>query len=125
MVFYFCGYAVTLSTLEQLAIARTGKTVPIFDGFEPYVAEMKRALEQPTNTLGMGFDDLFTDVRPVALPKKTPDGEAEAGVILVRVDGDPAERPEIFRETNGDKRVKKVVEACFGLKIGPFLSYVL
>jgi hypothetical protein len=125
MVFYFCGYAVTLSALERLAIARTGKTVPIVDGIEPYVTQMKRALEQPTNTLGKSFDDLFTDVRPVALPKKTPDEEAEAGVILVRVDGDPAERPEIFRETDGDKRVKKVVEMCLGIHIGPFLSYVL
>jgi hypothetical protein len=125
MVFYFCGYAMTLSALEQLAIARTGKTVPIVDGIEPYVEEMKRALKQPINTLEKSFDDLFIDVRPVVLPNKTPGGEAEAGVILVRVDGDPVERPEIFRETNGDKRVKKVVEACLGLTIGPFLSYVL
>ena len=125
MVFYFCGYAVTFSALEQLSIARTGKTVPVLDGIHPYVTQMKQALEQPANTLGKTFDDLFTDVRPVALPKQTPDGKAEAGVILVRVDGDPAERPEIFRETDGDKRVKKVVEMCLGIDIGPFLSYVL
>lgn len=60
------------------------------------------------------------------MPKNNPDAEAEAGVILVRVDGDPSERPEIFRETDGDKRVKAVVEACLGLNnIGPFMSYAL
>ena len=95
MVFYFCGYAVTLSALEQMAIARTGQGVPIYDGIEPYVAVMKLALNQSTNTLGKRFDELFTDVRPVALPWKTSDEEAEAGVILVRVDGDLVQKPEI------------------------------
>ena len=65
---------------------------------------------------------MFIDVRPVVLPKKPPGGEAEAGVILVRVDGDPVERPEFFRETNGDKRVKTVVEACLGLTICRYWS---
>ena len=64
-------------------------------------------------------------LQTVALPKETPDAEAEAGVIFVRVDGDPSERPEIFRETDGDKRVKAVVEACLGSNIGPFMSYAL
>lgn len=72
----------TLSALEQLAIARTGKTVPIVDGIKPYVAEMKRALEQPINTLEKCFDDLFIDVRLVILSKKSPGGETEAEVIL-------------------------------------------
>jgi hypothetical protein len=26
-------------------------------------------------------------------------------------------------ETSGDKRVKKVVEKCLGLKLGPFQAY--
>jgi hypothetical protein len=125
MGFYFCGYVMTLSALEELAIARTGKTVPIVNGIRPYVRQMKEALESPTNTLGAGFDQLFRDVRVVTLPKKSADGEAEIGVILVRVDGDPTERPEIFVETDGDKRVKRVVEACLGVEIGPFLSYML
>jgi hypothetical protein len=31
------------------------------------------------------------------------------GVILVRVDGDPLVRPELFGETAGDNRVKQMV----------------
>jgi hypothetical protein len=52
-------------------------------------------------------------------------GEAEVGVILIRVDGDPTERLEIFVETDGDKCVKRVVDACLSVRIGPFLSYML
>lgn len=65
-------------------------------------SQWHRTLEQPINTLGKSFDDLFTDVRPVALPNNNPGDEAEARAILVRVEGDPVERPEIFTETNGD-----------------------
>ena len=114
----------TLSTLEELAIARTGKTAPIVNGVRPYVRQMKQALELPTNTLGAGFDKLFRDVRVVTLPKKLADGEAEVGVILIRVDGDPTKRLEMFMEMDGDKYMKKVVKACLGVGIGPFLSYM-
>ena len=86
---------------------------------------MKQALELPTNTLRAGFNELFKDVWVITLPKKLADGEAEVGVILIRVDGDPTERLEMFVETDGDKYMQKVVEACLGMGIGTLLSYIL
>ena len=35
MVYYFYSYAITLSALEQMEIARTGKAVPILSGIGP------------------------------------------------------------------------------------------
>ena len=83
-----------------------------------YPRQTRQALRSPTNTLEIGFHELFRDIQVVTLPKKSTDGEvAEAGAILVRVDGNPIERPEIFVETNGDKRVKGVAEVCLTIHV--------
>ena len=77
-----------------------------------YPRQTRQALGSPTNTLEVGFHELFRDIQVVTLPKKSTDGEvAEVGAILVRVDGNPIKRPEIFVETNGDRRVKGVADA--------------
>jgi hypothetical protein len=121
MAFYFGGYLITLDTLKTLAMARNGQLPRVAEGYDPYLADIKQALEKLPNFLGLGFDDLLRDVRGVALPKKLPDEKTEGGIILVRVEGDPLERPDMFRET--DKRVKQVLEERLGVEIGPFLSY--
>ena len=119
MVLYFCGYFVAYSTLKR--IMPPGETVPFMSGFRPYVRHMKVLLESPTNTLNASFDEMFSDARPISLPRKSQDEDDDVGVILVRVQGDPDERPEMFRETNGDKRVKKILEECLGVEVGPFM----
>jgi hypothetical protein len=57
MVFYFCSYLITLKTL---AMARNGRLLRVADsGYDPFIADVKQALEQPPNSLGPGFEDLF------------------------------------------------------------------
>jgi hypothetical protein len=73
MAFYFGGYLITLDTLKTLAMARYGKLPRVAEGYDPYLADIKQALEEPPNSLGLGFDDLFRNVRGVALPKKLAD----------------------------------------------------
>ena len=82
---------------------------------------MKELLESPTNTLTASSDELSSDARPTELPGKSPDEDGNIGEIIVRVQGDPDEQPEMFRETNGDKRVKKILEECLGVEVGPFI----
>jgi hypothetical protein len=120
MAFYFGGY---LNTLKTLAMTRNGTLPRVAEGSDPYLADIEQALEKLPNSLGLDFDELFRDVRGVALPQKSADEKTEGGIILVRVEGDPLERPDMFRETAGDKRVKQVLEERLGVEIGPFLSY--
>ena len=46
------------------------------------------------------------------------------GVILVRVEGDLAEGPQLFKETDGDKCVKSMVEERLGVDLGMFMIMV-
>jgi len=117
--YYFDGYTLTFDALEKMAIARTGQIVPVVHGIGPYVTQMREALNTPTNTLGESFDTLFPAVRVVSMREGSRDTE---GVVLVRGDGDDS-HPGYLVETSGDKRVKKVVEKCLGLKLGPFQAY--
>jgi hypothetical protein len=117
--YYFGGYTLTFSALEKMTIARTGQTVPVVHGIGPYVAQMREALNTPTNTLGESFDALFPVVRVVPMIEGSLNTE---GVVLVRADGNDS-HPGCLVETAGDKHVKKVVESCLGLKLGPFQAY--
>jgi len=56
------------------------------------------------------------------LPRGSDDEDDNMGVILVRVEGDPAEGPQLFRETDGDKHVKRMVEERLGVDLGMFMT---
>lgn len=117
--YYFAGYTLTFDALEQMSMARTGKTVSIFDGIGPYVRQMREALASPENMVGEDFDTLFHAVRVIPMKEGSRDTE---GVILVRANGTD-ERPGCLLETSADKRVKAMMESCLGLKLGPFQVY--
>jgi hypothetical protein len=76
MVFYFCSYFITIKTL---AMTRNRKLPRVADsGYDPFIADVKQALEQPPQlSLGLGFDNLFKDIRGVILPKKPADEKTE------------------------------------------------
>lgn len=70
------------------------------------------------------FDQLFGGVRNVVFRETDKDGDPEknAGIILVRVEGIPAEDPKVsFKEPTGDRFVKELMEKCLHLPIGPFM----
>jgi len=62
-----------------------------------------------------------TDVTVFSLPRDSPDQEVEGATILVRVDRDPAKRPEMKHNfvERADDRLIAVLEGCLGMKIGP------
>jgi hypothetical protein len=116
---YCCGYIVMLSTLEQMALERTGKKVAIAEGIQYYVTLMKQALEPP-NELGEGYDAIFNETQVV--PVKVSDGKTEPGVFLVRGDADNKHSPYLV-ETTGDKLVKKVVSELLNVELSDFKIY--
>jgi hypothetical protein len=76
MVFYFCSYLITLKTL---AMVHNGELSRVADsGYDPFIADVKQAFEQPPNSLGLCFGDLFRDVQGVILPKKPADEKTES-----------------------------------------------
>jgi len=87
---------------------------PITSGFRPHVRRMAELVNLPTNTLNVTWEEVFRDAQPISLPRGSADEDDNMGVILVRVEGDPAEGPQLFRETDGDKRVKRMVEEHLG-----------
>ena len=87
--------------------------VPITSGFWPHVRWMAELVNSPANTLNVTWE-VFQDAQPISLPRGSADEDDNMNVILVRVEGDPAEGPQIFRETDGDKRVKRMVEEHLG-----------
>lgn len=118
--YYFAGYTLTFAALEQMSMARTGKTVSIFDGVGPYVRQMREALDSPKNTLQDNtFDSLFPVVRVIPMKQGSRDTE---GIVLVRADGTDS-RPGCLLETAGDKEVKAMMEACLDFELGPFQVY--
>jgi hypothetical protein len=94
--------------------------VEVARGFRPYITRMKEKFGPAAETLGVSFDEVFVDTRPIALELSS-DSLDDTGMLLVRGMGDTKEHPEYFRETDGDKRVKKVLEDCIGVKIGQFI----
>jgi hypothetical protein len=41
---------------------------------------LSKPLKNPPNSLGLGFDDLFRDVRGVTQPKKSADEKTDGGI---------------------------------------------
>ena len=120
MVYYFCGYFVSYSTLKTLMPPHI--EAPITSGFRPHVRRMAELVNSPANTLNVTWEEVFRNARPINLPRGSADEDDNMGVILVRVEGDPAEGPQLFRETDGDKRVKRMVEERLGVDLGMFIT---
>ena len=117
MVFHFCSYLIALKTLAIL-MTRNGKLPRVADsGYDPFIADVK----QPPDSFGLGSNDLF---EASFYLKSQQMRRWRVGTILVRVDGDLV-RPELLRKTAGDKREKQVMEERLGVKISPFLSYLI
>jgi len=52
---------------------------------------MAELVNSPANTLNVTWEEVFWDARPISLPRGSPGEDDNMGVILVRVEGDPAE----------------------------------
>jgi hypothetical protein len=120
MGYRFCGYFVSYNTLKKLM--PSDDKIPVTSGLRPYVRQMAEMVNTPANRLDVTWDEMFRDARPVEVPGRSTDEDDNVGVLLVRVEGDLAEGPELFRETNGDRLVKALVEERLGVDLGPFLT---
>src|ERR1700733_1604739 len=115
MVYRCCGYFVSHRALKQIM---PDEEVEVARGFRPYITRMKEKFGPAAETLGASFDEVCgysTDCFRAQFGLLD-----DHGMLLVRGMGDTKEHPEYFRETDGDKRVKKVLEDCIGVKIGQF-----
>jgi hypothetical protein len=119
MIYYFCGYFISYNTLKKMMPPHI--EVHITSGFWPHVRWMAELVNSPTNTLNVTWE-MFQDARPLSLPRGSADEDDDMGLILVRVEGDLAEGPQLFRETDGDKRVKRIVEEHLSVDLGTFMT---